>query len=178
MKNTPQKIDLMFCRKGNGICVADRLKTENGDYKTIAHIDDRNPLKPIITYRKGIISDEQKAKIESHAVVKYVSFKNFIAITQYHSATQGTIHIYQDEEFFGHYGLTDELETEQGVLKLLKNLHDKVQESITLFKKLTERPEIQKQLLGNTYKLNSAEDIYKLSFFEYPFVKEYIEENY
>ena len=57
------KEDLFFGYLGNGLSVADKNRSENGDYKHIAHISKMGE----ISYRNCTISIEAKKKIEEAA---------------------------------------------------------------------------------------------------------------
>lgn len=56
------KENLFFGYLGNGLSVADRNKTANGDYKTIAHISENGTVKYYAS-----VSIEAKKEIEAEA---------------------------------------------------------------------------------------------------------------
>lgn len=63
MKMNEAKYDIGMARKGNGITVYNRAEEENGDYKNVAHIDNKGKIK----YYDKKVPSKVKKEIESKA---------------------------------------------------------------------------------------------------------------
>ena len=171
--------ELGFACLGNGITVWNRMKEENGDYQTVAHIDDNNPLKPTIKYYK-CAKESMKSEIENFAKPKYVEYENLKAIEQRVSTTQGTLYIYKDDVLLTCYAIESERKKDEkeSVKRTLYAVHLKLIASELLLKSILNNPTLRDELIECNYKLTSIKQVFNLPYPEFIYVNKVVSQNW